>query len=321
MSYRINPLGEIWENGVFCLPKSVAQRLKFPTEEQLKVLLLVFAEGKADVNQIKASLSMTADAVEQALEYWESEGVLLSDTPQSVPEKKEAAPAKRRFEELPMPTLTDRDIIPMCAENPALTDLLRSADKILAGKLSMSLKSNLVNMVTYYGLPVPVVVTLLEYYQSERNAGKNITTRTLNQLAKEWAEEDVNTLEKASGKLQERSGCEDFWNEVLALCEFEYKKPGAVQMKMISRWLKDYEKSMIYFACNTMKKYNEPEQRSIKIVDNILKDWKRKGFKTPEDVTQQPEKKAQEGGKLKREPSFDIDELKRKAILNDDFDI
>ena len=326
MSWHINPVGEGWKDGIFAVPKSVADRLKFPSEEQLKVLLFVLSDGKADVSALKSFLAYSEHTVLEALAFWENEGVLISDEPQDEIVRTETKSTVTRLEALPMPSLTGKDIVAICNDNPAIAQLLRSADKILSGNLSAVMKSNIVNMVTYYGLPVPVVVTLLEYYKTEREAGKNITTRTLQQLAKEWADDGVTTLEMASAKLQERTGSEDFWNEILALCEFEYKKPTSARLKMMSRWLSEYDKRLIYFACNTMKKYNEEDKRSLKIVDNILKDWKRRGFALPEDVKEQDERKDKKEAKpsskkLRREPSFDVDELKRKAMLNDDFDI
>ena len=74
-----------------------------------------------------------------------------------------------------------------------------------------------------------------------------------------------------------------------------------------------------------MMKYNEEDKRSLKLIDNILKEWKRKGFTTPDEVKAAPKedgkKKKVKDGKLRREPSFDIEEIKRKAALDDDYDI
>ncbi len=324
MSYRVAPTGAFWQGGVFCVPSEIAEKqLKFADGNQLKVLLLLLSKGGvADEAALSRQLGLSEDKVSECLEYWLEEGILVNDEEQPVSENTaEAADSNKSFETLPMPTLSPRDIVAMCSENAELADLLRSAEQILASSLSASMQSNLVNMVTYYGLPVPVVITLLEYYKKERDAGKSISTRNLQALAKDWANDGVDTLAQAAAKLQELESCEELWSEVIALCQLDFRKPTAVQKKMLLRWRKDFAKDMIFFACNTMKKYTEKEQQSLKVVDNILKEWQRKGFKTPEDVKAQPKAEEKKGNKLKSKPSFDIEEIQKRADLNDDYDI
>ena len=327
MSYSVNPFGGMWHGGVFCVPNSIAEKqMKFCSELQLKTLLLLLSGGgNAEISALSKALSASESDITECLEYWMDEGIVINsaETAPPAPTADGAEePPKKVLETLPMPSLTPKDIVVICDERREIADLLRGAERILASSLSNSMKSNIVNMVTYYGLPVPVVLTLLEYYKAERDSGKNITTRTLQSMAKEWANEDISTLDAASAKLQETAGCDELWNEVISLCEFDYRKPTSVQRKMMARWRNDFDKEMIFFACNTMKKYTDKDKRSLKAVDNILKEWKRKGFKTPDEVKFAPkEDKNSKKGRLKSKPSFDIDELAKKALLNDDFDI
>ena len=328
MSYRIRPDAEFWKDGVFCVPQDICEKhLKFANELQLKVLLLLLSDsGKAEPEELQKALGADIYDIEECLEFWAYEGILTKDGEEvkapapEIPEQKESV---KTFESLPMPNLTPRDIVAMCSENSELSDLLRSAERILSSSLSNAMKSNIINMVTYYGLSVSVVITLLEYYKSARDDGKNVTTRTIQNMAKDWASEGISTLEEASAKLQELVSAEERWNGILEKCEFEYRKPTSAQLKMMARWNADFSDDMIDFACNTMKKNNPKEAQSIKIIDNILKTWKRKGFNTPDDVKKQPkaEKETKKKGKLKSKPTYDIEEIKRKSVYDDDYDI
>lgn len=324
MGYGINPTAACWRDGIVCVPRTVCEKqLKFADENKLKVLLLLLAQHEEiSPEALSARLGIDREEVQEALEYWTAEGILLSTEDAAAPVPTAAEAKKKPYEALPMPSYTPRDIVRLCADNEALAGLLRTAEKTLMTGLSISMKSNLINMVTYYGLPVPVVVTLLNYYKSERDNGKNITTRKLNQMAKEWADEEIRTLDEASAKLQALLSCEELWGEIMALCAFDYRKPTAAQTRMVLRWQASFDKEMIFFACNTMKKYTPEEQRSLRAVDNVLKEWERKGFKTPADVKAQPKpEKKKADGRLKGKPSFDLEEIKKKAALNDDFDI
>lgn len=326
MSYHILPSGEIWKDGIFCIPKAVAEKsLKFADEVQIKALIYLLSNsGTAEAEPLAKAVGCTVAQAEECLEFWHYEGLLAKDGEEKKPPKKEEAPApKPVLEALPVPTLGPKDIVAMCAENEELGDLLRSAEVILASSLSISLKGNIINMVTYYGLPPSVVVTLLEYYKSERDAGRNVTTRTLQNIAKEWANEEVSTIEQASAKLLEMSEAENLWLKVLDLCELDYKKLTSPFKKMLIRWHRDFSDEMITFACNTMKKYTNEEKRGVKAVDSVLKEWKRKGFKTPEEVKAQPtkEEKPVKKGNLKSKPSYDLEEIKKRSALNDDYDV
>lgn len=325
MSYRLNNTGEFWADGVFCVPKTVSDKLmNFADEIKLKSLLLILSCGTVNINEISKRLKISESDAEEAVLFWVNEGLICNGKEPETKTETEIAVVKKAYESLPVPSLTPHDIVNMCGENPELADLLRNSEKALASTLSNSMKSNIINMATYYGLPVPVIVTLLEYYKSERDKGKSITTRNLQNMAREWADEDIHSLEAASAKLQELKDIGELWGDIIEKCELEYRKPSSGQSKMLSRWLNDFSNEMIFFACNTMKKYTDEEKKSIKAVDNILKEWKRKGFKTPDDVKSHPKKDSKKnstGKKLKRKPSFDIDEIAKKAKLNENYDI
>lgn len=318
MSFRINHQGEFWNGGVFCVPKSINESINFADELKLKTLLLILGGEEIDAEAIAKRLSASKSSIEECFEFWAGEGILTDGKEAPAPIKEE--PKKAPVESLPMPNYSNRDIIALSEEEPEIAEMLRESEVILADFAGVALKSNLINMVKYYGLPVPVVLTILKYYKSERDKGKNVTTRTIQNIAKEWAQEEINTLEKASAKLDEMNAIEELWSDVLAQCELDFRKPNSAQKKMLARWKADFDGEMIFFACNTMKKYTEESQKSIKQVDNILKEWKRKGFKNPDDVKSKPEKK-KSGDKIKSAPSFDVDKLKKRAELNDDYDV
>lgn len=323
MSYQILPNGEAWANGVFCIPKSVMKKIKFLDSVKLSVLTLALGcDGEIDAKAISASLKTDYDEVKEALDFWVNEGILTDGIELAQTVQDEIEEKKPQLEKLPMPSLSPKDIVAISRENSDIAELLRGAQEILKSALSLSMQSNIVNMVTYYGLTVPVVLTLLHYYNSERSKGKSFTIHKLMQMAKDWADEEINTLEKASNKLQEIEDINDLWATVIEKCEFEYRKPTSAQQKMLVRWKNDFSMEMITFAINTMKKYNEKDKQSLKEVDNILKDWKRKGCSTPDEVKayKKPETKANKN-KLQSAPSFDINKIANDAMMNDDFDI
>lgn len=323
MGYRIMPTSEAWAGGVFCLPKSVIKKIKLIDSTKLSVLTVALGSDEIDEKAISLALKTDIDEVCEALDFWVSEGILTDGEQITVQaDAEESVEVKQAFEKLPMPSLSPKDIVAMCRENSDLAELLRDGQRILGTTIPLSMQSNLINMVTYYGLTVPVVLTLLQYYKNERDKGKSFTTHRLQQMAREWAEEEITTLDKAMQKLQDIVDIQDIWSRTVELCEMEYRKPTSAQQKMLLRWKADFSMEMITFAINTMKKYNEKDKQSIKEVDNILKDWKRKGCTTPDDVKsyKKPEKKKTDK-KSAIASTYNLDEIMQDIVLNDNYDI
>lgn len=326
MGYQILPSSEIWANGVFCIPKKAIKKIKFLDSLKIAVLTIALSsEDEITASAIAKALRENELDVAEALEFWVLQGVLTDSSyvkPEVTTDKD--SEQKTALEKLPMPNLTARDIVAMSRENLEISQLLQGAQEILGTTISAAMQSNLVNMVTYYGLPVAVVLTLLQYYKSEREKGKNITVHKLMNMANEWANEEIDNLEKASAKLQELEDIEELWQFVIDKCEFEYKKPTSSQIKMLLRWRADFSQDMILFAINTMKKYNEKDKHSIKHIDVILRDWKRKGCSTPNEVKnykKEENKTNKSKDKLQGKPSFDIESIANDTILNDNFDV
>lgn len=328
MDYQILPIGDAWADGVFCVPRSIIKKLKLTGTDsaeitaRLTVLTVAMSiDGRIEPHIIATATKMELNTVIECLNYWVSEGI-LTDGKSNAPATAEIETVvEKKLEKLPMPTYSPKDINALRKENKDIDDLLANAQLINGNSLSLSTLNSLINMVDYYGLNVPVVLTLYQFYTTQRNNGKSFTMHKLQKMALDWAEENVDTLEKASNKLQELEDIKDLWAKVIELCEMDYRKATATQEKMLKRWKTDFSTEMIVFATNTMKKYNDKNDWSLKEIDNILKDWKRKNFATPDDVKTYKKPEQKSNGKLKSTPSFDIDEIAKQTALNDDYDI
>ena len=82
----------------------------------------------------------------------------------------------------------------MCRDSQQLTMLLRTAQEVLGKTLSHANQEMILNMVTYYGLPEEVVLTILSYYKSEKEKGRAIGAAYISAMAKNWADEGITTL-------------------------------------------------------------------------------------------------------------------------------
>ena len=335
MNYQILPMGKIWENGMFSVPCLVAKNyIKLASEYQLKALLLILSNnGNSTSREIAKALGCTESDADDFLEFWIDEGVLVSDStpvskepaPKKTPEKKpEKKAPKKKLESIPVPTLSPKDIVEALRNNDELVALMQSAEEVKGKPLSHIEQEALINMVQYYGLPCEVVLTILQYYIKEKGSGRAIGTAYLGAMAKNWSEEGITTLDAAEEKLTELENSDRLWNDIIAMSSIRFRNPSVNQREMIKEWHEAFSMDMIGYACELMKE--NAEKPTLRYVDTILHNWQKAGIKSLEqaksDNTEFKAKKEKaKSGKLKGTPSFDINEIEKKALFDDDYNI
>ena len=340
MDYQIMPIGKIWEDGMFSVPSLIAKEyIKLASEYQLKALLLILSNsGKADSRLIAKTLGCTESDADDFLEFWVDEGVLICDGV-SAPEtaeipKKEKAPIKKEakkaevkpLETLPCPTLTPADIVAALRENPKLADMLQTAQEVKGKTLSSAEQGVLINMVQYYGLPCEIALTILQYFVDEKSRGKAIGTAYLGAMAKNWSEEGITSVSAAEEKLRELENSNRLWKEIIAAASIAYRNPSQKQREMIKDWSNDFSMDMIFYACEIMRE--NAEKPSLKYVNSILQNWKKAGIKTVDEAKAAGEKHQADKEKAKKnkknqydiDSTYDIDDITKKAMFNEDYD-
>lgn len=335
MLYQIVPVGNVWQDGMVAVPKKVAtDYIKLASEYQLKALLLILSNNApCDSKYVAKALGCTEADATDFLEFWVEEGVLSCDgvvnaqlpaesTAVVEPPKKEEAKTVKVKEAIPVPKLNPSDIVTMCRNNRELTELIHHAQEVFGRTISHIEQELVINMVTYYGLPCDVVLVILEYYKTEKAKGRAIGTSYIGTMAKNWSEEGIVTLEAADERLRMLEASDRLWSEIVAVSGIKHRNPTIKQREMINRWSEDFDMQMITIACDIMKE--NTDKPTLKYVDSVLKNWKKKGIFTPEAVAEEEKEfhsKKEQKNKSAIDETYDIDEINRRAMLNDNYDI
>jgi len=330
MEYQILPMGEVWASGMFSVPTQIAEKhLRFASEYQLKALLLILSRnGRAGAKEIAGALGITENDVNDLLEYWVEEGVLLRDgaaPPPAIKTESVAPPKKtaKKEERIPVPVLSPHDVTEAMTINPALAELAQEVAKMFGNPSTSHIENEMiVNMVNHYGLPAEVVLTLFQYYKNEKDGGRAIGNAYLLKMAENWSEEGITTLAAADEKLRDLANSDRLWNDIVLLSGIRHRSPTVKQREMVKAWSDDFSLDMIALACDTMKE--NTDKPTLKYVDTVLKNWLKKGLRTPDDVRADNEKHAQKkksSGRIESAPSFDIEAIEKKTLLDDNYDI
>lgn len=328
MDYRVAPFGDIWSNGIFNVPVALTDKyLKMASEYQLKAILYILRNGgQSDSSSIAKALGQTVGDIDDLLEFWVEEGVVSTNASSVktdvVQTQQQVEPAKPVREILSPPTLTPKDIVAFSREDENIAFLLGDAQRVLGRTISHAEQEMLVNMVHYYGLKVEVVLMILEFYRSEKEKGKSIGISYVNTMAKNWAEEGIDSIASAEMKLEDIKRSDRVWNEILSITGIRHKRPTAKQREMIDRWFNDFDITMITLAADIMKE-NIPEPK-LAYMNTILNKWKKKGISSPVQVKAEQEefskqKQSKSDDKIKSKPTYDLEKIKADAMNNTDF--
>lgn len=350
MNYQINPVGGIWSGGMFSVPMAAADKyIKLASEYQIKALLFILSRnGVCTSADIAKKLGITRLDTENIMDFWVAEGVVTEtegaaknpDSSQTKPKSQEsviqtppaearpAAPTQpekksaRTAEQIKAPTLSPKEIIDISAERPDIATVLNEAQKVYGRSISHSEQETLVNLVSFYGMAPEVVLMLLAYCKSRKDAGFAVSAAYFYRIAQNWEEDGIDNVDAAEERIRELEKTDAFWEKIKEAAELVRKTPTEKQREMIDGWQKDFSDEMIFLAIGIMR--DNIDKPDLRYVDKILKNWKRSGIKTPEEAQNENarfEKKKEEkeksvSGAISRKPTYDLEKIKKDAHNN-----
>jgi len=317
----------------------VDENIKLAGALQLKVILYFLRHTAMGENvscdQIASALGKDKEDVEDAMYFWLDRGLVLKSTadvefktktvekvqPEPVlQEKKE--PKKKSVADLPILRPSHEQIAIRCNECADFRELFSEAQQKLGKTIGYEGQSILIMLHDSYGLPVEVILMLIEYAVSK---GKT-SYKYIANLGKLWSENEIDTYEAAEQYIEQQSGTDGLWREFRALTGVKNAEPTTNQRRFFNAWRLEYgfDAQMIYMAYE--RSIENTEKMSLKYMNEILKNWYEKGIKTPIDVgheQQMWEEQKKKNSKPKQSKavqesqtnaSYDIDAFMKKSI-------
>ncbi len=333
MNYLVN-LGT-W-NSVFAVPCSVVdQNLKLAGSVQLKVLLwaLRHAGEPFEAQDVANALGIDRADVSDALVYWQEAGLFSPDAPKpsasAAPEAPscgaaqaagtkaaEPSPAgKRRV--LSRPQKPDSEFVAKrMEESTEIACLMQSAQQVLGRLISSGDSATLLMIHDDFGLPSDVIVMLLQYAVSIGKANMRYIEKT----AMNWADEEINTYERAEEKLRQLTERRQAWGKVEQAIGISHRAPSAKEETFADTWVNRWQFSgeMIREAYD--RAVDATGKFSMSYINRILERWKEEKITT---VLQAEQEKMERTAlrRKKKDNSFsqDMEEFERSGVF-DNFD-
>lgn len=323
MEYNIS-LGA-W-NSVFAVPAAlVDEHIKMAGSAQLKALLYLLrnAGRPIDCQEVAAAISLNKADVEDALNYWVETGILQRKESIMVPGNKEIIPvekpdfemiqniepeSKKRY----IPSLPSRPTPEECAvllrDREDIKHLVTEAQNILGKILKRRDIDILVSIPDWTGMPVDVLIMAVSYCVSTGKKGISNIERT----ALLWAEEEIDTVEKADKKISRMSAQQSAWNEVRGVTGMEYRKPSKKESDFCDRWVNEWGFKNEMIAEAYERCVNATGKTSLNYMNTILESWHKNGISTMDSASKESHTRKGAGGKTaKKKTSYNIDDIEK----------
>ena len=334
MDYQINPA--IYAS-IFPVPKAVAEEnLLLASPTALKALLLILCRGEAlSSAEIAQTLKRDEADVEDALVFWQQQGILLPTgaqtaplppaRPTSVPAEPAPAEPKKQAPELPLARPTHEQIAIRLQECEDFRELFQEAQQKLGKTIGYEGQSILIMLHDTYDLPVEVILMLLEYAKSKGKTGY----KYIASVGREWSEKEIDSLESAEEYIRAQHTTDALWEAFRELTGAKNRNPTAKQKRYLLSWHKElgFSAEMIALAYEIC--IDNTNKLSLEYMDRVLRSWHQNGVKTPVQAAQAQErwsaqhygKKGQKTPKPSRaesvfssDASYDLDDFTSRAI-------
>lgn len=193
---------------------------------------------------------------------------------------------------------------------------MQSAQQILGRLISSGESATLLMIHDDFGLPSNVIVMLLQYAASIGKANMRYIEKT----AMNWADEEINTYEKAEEKLRRLTECRQAWGKVEQAIGIPHRSPSKKEVAFADMWITRWKFSgeMIREAYD--RAVDATGKFSASYMNRILERWKKANITTVlEAEKEKMERAAARRSGKSSSLSQDLDEFERSGVF-DNFD-
>lgn len=194
-------------------------------------------------------------------------------------------------------------------ESKEIGFLMQEAQLILGRPISPGLSSSLLFIHDDYGLPVDVIVMLLQYVKKK---GRD-NTNYIESVAKGWASDGIFDLQAAEQKLRQLDEAEQAWHQVETALRIPRRSPSSREEQFARRWLLEwgFSEEMLREAYDRC--VDSTGRMNLSYINRILERWHKAGISTPQQAAMEQTTRPAPAKTQGKETSFDLDEYERTS--------
>ena len=272
-----------------------------------------------DPEQAAAALCRTMREISAAEEKLRRMDLLPSSAAPAKPAPVKSAPQKEPrsipnpVEELPQ--YPAEDILRRSREDTAFSAILAEAARIIGRTLNSNDTRVLFGVYDYLGLPAEVIFMLLNYcgeqYQERYGSSRRPTARAIEQLAYEWARQEILTLEQAESYLAAQKERRGAVGRIKTALNIYGRELTATEQKYIQSWLElGFGEEAVAVAYD--RTVTATGSLKWAYMNKILLSWHGKGLHTVKEIEEKDGRRSPQkpAGRTEVKP-VDMDALRK----------
>lgn len=189
-------------------------------------------------------------------------------------------------------------------ENPRMSQMYKMVSQILGKTLSSADTELLYSFHDYYGLPIEVIIVMIEYYASK---GKT-TMKYIEKEAGKWSSSGIDSVAKATQYIKKREDFLSYAGRVRTLMGINERRLTTRELDFINKWQNEFCMSLDMIKTAYEKTVNQTGRASFAYMNKILESWAKENCKTPEGVTKTKH------NTCKKDSRYDFEALQKQAL-------
>ena len=296
------------EDKMICLPQELTKHLAGAGENDLKVILCIYAEFSesgftdSDIAEIARKLSIDMGEAESAVAFWRGAGIIKRG--KIAASKSEAEKIKVPSSDASKPIYPAAQVAEAIESVPGMKNLVEFCQRRMGVLFNPSQLSTLYSFYDTLGFDTEVIMLAVEYCCGIEKKSLNYVHKVLISLS----ESGINGYEDTEIYFKNRLEYRTNEGKIRKLCGFTSRELTPSEKKIIGVWFNEWHTdfSLIEKAYEiTVDRTSKP---SLKYMNAILADWNNRGITSADAV---------EGGKPAGgiiEKSHDADDFFKAAV-------
>lgn len=200
-------------------------------------------------------------------------------------------------------------------ENPRMSQMYKMVEQILGKTLSSADTELLYSFYDYYGLPVEVIIVLIEYYVSR---GKR-SMKYMEKEAGKWASAGIDTIKKAKAYIEKREEFLSYAGRVRTLLGIQERRLSTRELTFIKQWQSEWNMSLDMVKTAFELTVDQTGKLSFAYMNKILESWAKNHITDQAGVMQEQQaakttKTAQQNKRRSASSRYDFEAFQRQAF-------
>lgn len=307
----------------FVVPCEIVDKeLKYLKESQLKVLLWVLRNSNKNIvfKNISYDIGIPCSEVENAVKFLESKNFItlnksleeVNFTPinePNAPEIKQPGKTNLKYQRPNAHYIAKR-----IQNSDEISFLMQEAEVILGRPLSTGDSAVLIMLHDNEGLPIDVILMILQYSVSAGKPGM----KYIEKLGSSWSKEGIDSIEKAETKIKALNAVNINWKKFENIIGIEHRAPTAREAEAVMRWFDEWKFSEDLIKEAYDRCVNSNGKYVLNYMDSIIKRWRNEKIFTIEQALMEnsSRKRYKPTTKPLGDPSYNIDEYENYNIFD-----